>query len=87
MFDILNFSLLMCSAIVTSDDCVVWCLDKKYYALMEVENPQLCIIIQHVLLKSMSMAQASAIHSTHPSSCYSLFFMFFKMIKFVVKIN
>lgn len=59
---------------VTSEQCVVWCLDKKYYALLEVEQPRLCILVQHVLLKSMSMAQASAVHSAHPSSCYSLFF-------------
>ena len=45
------------SARVTSEECVVWCLDKKYYALLEVENPQLCIVVQHVLLKSMSMVR------------------------------
>jgi hypothetical protein len=53
---------------------VIWSLDKSFYADMERRSPQLCIIVQHVLLKSMSMAQANAMYSAHPHSTYNLLF-------------
>ena len=59
---------------VVSVDSVIWSLAKSAFAAMEHEHPKLCILLQHVLLKSMAMSQASALQATLPTSTYNLFF-------------
>jgi hypothetical protein len=49
-------------------DCVLWTLDREQYALMEVESPQLCLLIQHSLLKSLAIASTCALYAQHPTS-------------------
>lgn len=66
-------ALFSCRAVAESE-CVLWSLDKRSYGVMERESPHLCIVVQHALLKSMSMAQANAMYSAHPHSTYNLLF-------------
>jgi CRP-like cAMP-binding protein len=47
-------------------DCVIWFIDKEQLAQMEVNNPRLCILTQHVLLKSMALL-ANSSKSLYPT--------------------
>jgi hypothetical protein len=41
---------------------------------MEGEHPQLCLLLQHALLKSMAIAATSSLHALHPTSAYTILF-------------
>lgn len=49
-------------------DCVLWTLDREQYARMEVEAPQLCLLIQHSVLKSLAIASTCALYAQHPTA-------------------
>jgi hypothetical protein len=41
---------------------------------MEISHPSLCLLVQHALLKSLSISSTSALHALHPSAAYSIMF-------------
>eukprot|EP01041_Mallomonas_annulata_P006865 gene6865-13910_t len=59
---------------IPSTQCVLWTLNKNSLARMNSENPQLCILIQHLLLKSMALSAAAALNSIQTDSGYHLLF-------------
>jgi CRP-like cAMP-binding protein len=42
---------------IAERDCVLWTLSSSSYARMEAEQPHLCILFQHILLKNFSLHQ------------------------------
>jgi hypothetical protein len=57
-----------------TDRCVLWTLDRDSYMHMEISHPSLCLLVQHALLKSLSISSTSALHALHPSAAYSIMF-------------
>lgn len=49
-------------------DCVCWTLDKEKFAAMEINHPQLCMLIQFTLLKSLSIASTCSMYALHPTT-------------------
>lgn len=52
-------------------ETVCWTLDRDSYSLMEVRHPQLCMLIQHSLLKSLAIASTCAMYALYPTTAYS----------------
>jgi hypothetical protein len=50
---------------------VLWTLDRRQFARMELEAPQLCLLIQHSLLKSLAIASTCSLYAQHPTTAYS----------------
>ena len=36
--------------------CVLWTLSRSAFRIMEVEHPQMCLLVQHILLKSVAIS-------------------------------
>lgn len=53
------------------NECVCWVLDREKFAAMEVSDPQLCMLIQYTLLKSLSIASTCAMYTLHPTTAYT----------------
>jgi len=60
-----------CRAVVT-EDCVLWTLDRPFMALLNKNEPQLCVLVQHLLLKSMALSSCWDAMQNDPS--FSLLF-------------
>jgi CRP-like cAMP-binding protein len=51
-------ALFACSVCAFADrETVLWTLSSRNYAKMEAEQPHLCILFQHILLKNFSLHQ------------------------------
>ncbi len=55
----------------TLSPTICWTLDKRQFAEMEVSNPQLCMLLQYTLLKSLSIASTCAMYALHPTTAYA----------------
>lgn len=42
-------------------DCVFWILDRDGFASIETDNPRLCVLIQHMLLKSLAITNTCSV--------------------------
>lgn len=47
--------------------CTCWTLSRDALAKMEIQQPQLCMLIQHVLLKSLSIASTWGLFAVKPT--------------------
>ena len=54
----------------TMTDSVFWTLDRESFACMEMNDPALCMLIQHSLLKSFAIATTCALYALHPATAY-----------------
>ncbi len=53
------------------NECVCWTLDKTQFAAMEINHPQLCMLIQFTLLKSLSISSTCSLYALHPTTAMS----------------
>jgi MFS superfamily sulfate permease-like transporter len=47
-------------ALTLNRNCIFWTLSRNNMRIMEVEHPQLCMLVQHILLKSISISVHNA---------------------------
>lgn len=53
---------------VAASDVTMWTLDRAAYARMEASEPRLCICLQNILLKSVSMTTSAQLFALNPTS-------------------
>jgi CRP-like cAMP-binding protein len=68
-----DFFLARCHSVRAYSTSLTQCfsLNRKRFAEMEREKPQLCMLIQHTLLKSLSIASTVAMYALHPTAACS----------------
>ncbi len=54
----------------TVGECICWTLTREALSAMEVTHPQLCMLLQHTLLKSLAIAATWAMYALHPTTAY-----------------
>jgi hypothetical protein len=59
---------------IARNNCYLWTLNKSNLSRMNDEEPQLCILIQHILLKSMALSAAVAMNSMQSDTNDNLLF-------------
>lgn len=52
-------------------DCTFWILDREHFAAMEVQQPQLCMLIQYALLRSLALSYTCSMYALHPTTAYA----------------
>jgi len=52
----------------------IWTLSRDDLARMEVEEPQLCLLLQHLLIKSLSISATSNLYKLYPETAFSNLF-------------
>lgn len=52
-------------------DCTFWVLDRGHFALMEVQMPQLCLLLQYALLRSLALSYTCSLNALHPSTAFA----------------
>ncbi|CAM9577827.1 unnamed protein product [Phaeothamnion confervicola] len=50
---------------VATEDCALYTLERRAMARMQAENPELCILVQKAVLKSLCLAAAFSIEAQH----------------------
>jgi CRP-like cAMP-binding protein len=52
-------------------NCTFWILDREHFAAMEVQQPQLCMLIQYALLRSLALSYTCSMYALHPTTAYA----------------
>jgi CRP-like cAMP-binding protein len=52
-------------------NCTFWILDREHFAAMEVQQPQLCMLIQYALLRSLALSYTCSMYALHPMTAYA----------------
>lgn len=52
-------------------DSTFWILDREHFAAMEVQQPQLCMLIQYALLRSLALSYTCSMYALHPTTAYA----------------
>lgn len=61
-------SIFSVRACAVTETVIVWTLNKQQFIAMEIAHPQLCMLIQYTLLKSLSIASTCAMYALHPTT-------------------
>jgi len=59
---------------LTLSPCAVWSLSREAFARMELQQPRLCLLVQHSLVKSLAISAESSLFRQFPETAFSNLF-------------